>query len=81
MSGFLQPETGPTPEEMRCSARGCRTGASWGLRWNNPRLHTSDRRKVWLACDDHRSHLEQFLSARGFHRDTVRVEDLAPSDG
>jgi hypothetical protein len=78
------PSTGGTtdPEDgLVCSSRGCRADATWGLRWNNPRLHTSDRRKVWLACDEHRSHLETFLSARGFHRDTVPVTALGPHDG
>ncbi|WP_199421833.1 hypothetical protein [Actinotalea solisilvae] len=70
-----------TTDDLLCSARGCRADAAWGLRWNNPALHTADRRKVWLACDDHRAHLEQFLGARGFHRDTVAVADLEPSDG
>lgn len=74
-------EARPSPQDMRCSARGCRQPAVWGLRWNNPKLHTAARRKVWLACDDHRSHLEQFLGSRGFHRDTVAVADLAPTDG
>lgn len=68
-------------DEIVCSARGCRSDAEWGLRWNNPRLHTGDRRKVWLACDAHREHLEHFLGARGFHRDTVRVADLQETDG
>ncbi|WP_182113714.1 MULTISPECIES: hypothetical protein [unclassified Actinotalea] len=68
-------------QELLCSARGCRDDAAWGLRWNNPRLHSGDRRKVWLACDDHRAHLEQFLGARGFHRDTVPVDELGPGDG
>jgi hypothetical protein len=69
------------PEELVCSARGCRQEATWGLRWNNPRLHTPGRRKVWLACPDHRAHLEQFLGARGFWQDTVGVGDLDSSDG
>ena len=69
------------PDELMCSARGCRTSAAWGLRWNNPTLHAPDRRKVWLACSDHRGHLEQYLGARGFHRDTVTVGDLEPTDG
>ena len=69
------------PAEMLCSAKGCRAAATWGLRWNNPTLHTPGRRKVWLACDDHREHLEGFLGARGFHRDTVAVGDLTPLDG
>ena len=41
------------------------------LRWNNPKLHTPDRRKVWLACDEHRESLSQFLAARGFLKDVV----------
>lgn len=68
-------------EEMVCSAKGCRGTAVWALRWNNPRLHEPDRRKVWLACGAHRGHLEHFLGARGFHRDTVPVDQLAPTDG
>lgn len=68
-------------EEMVCSARGCRADGVWGLRWNNPRLHTADRRKVWLACGDHRAHLEQFLGARGFLRETVPVAELGQGDG
>lgn len=57
-----------------CSAKGCRVPATWQLRWNNPRIHTADRRKVWLACDDHRQTLSDFLGARGFLRDTVPHE-------
>ncbi|MCU1432158.1 MAG: hypothetical protein JWP95_1263, partial [Actinotalea sp.] len=37
-------------EVLRCSRKGCGAPAVWALRWNNPRLHTPDRRKVWLAC-------------------------------
>jgi len=51
----------------------------WGLLWNNPRLHTADRRKVWLACDDHRESLADFLRARGFLQDVVPVDE-APDD-
>lgn len=53
---------------LTCSAKGCRADASWSLLWNNPRLHTPDRRKSWLACDEHRPTLSNFLSARGFLR-------------
>ena len=54
-----------------CSARGCQAAASWELRWNNPKLHTPERRKVWLACEDHRESLADFLSTRGFLKETV----------
>ncbi len=63
--------------ELECSARGCRAPAVWGLLWNNPRIHTPERRKVWLACDDHRERLERFLGNRSFLRDTVPVDGLA----
>ena len=49
-----------------CSRRGCRAPATWQLSWNNPRVHTPERRKVWLACDEHREHLADFLGQRGF---------------
>jgi hypothetical protein len=52
-----------------CSARGCTTDATWELRWNNPKLHTQERRKVWLACDDHKQSLSDFLGVRGFLRE------------
>ncbi|MER7007366.1 acetone carboxylase [Dactylosporangium sp. NPDC000555] len=60
-------------EELICSAKGCRSRAVWQLLWNNPKLHTPDRRKIWLACDEHRESLSSFLSARGFLRETVPI--------
>jgi hypothetical protein len=57
------------PETPICSAKGCQSDAVWDLLWNNPKLHTPDRRKVWLACDEHRQSLSDFLAARQFLRD------------
>ena len=54
-----------------CSAKGCTAPARWALLWNNPKLHTPDRRKTWLACDEHREHLSDFLGARGFLREVT----------
>jgi hypothetical protein len=65
---------------LSCSAKGCRREAHWGLRWNNPRLHTPERRKTWLACDEHRTTLGEFLSIRGFLRETVPLDELSASD-
>ena len=45
--------------------------AVWALLWNNPKLHTPERRKIWLACDEHRQSLGDFLGARGFLEDVV----------
>ncbi len=52
-----------------CSARGCSAAARHELRWNNPKLHTPERRKTWLACDEHRQSLADFLTARNFLRE------------
>ncbi|MEO7147343.1 MAG: hypothetical protein ABIW81_01995 [Terrimesophilobacter sp.] len=49
-----------------CSRAGCRVSAGWNVNWRNPSLHPSDRVKVWLACDDHRDFLRDYLSSRGF---------------
>ncbi len=56
-----------------CSAKGCRAAARHLLVWNNPKLHTADREKTWVACDAHRQSLSQFLDLRGFLR---RVDPL-----
>ena len=61
--------TSDADDELRCSAKGCQAAATWSLLWNNPKLHTPDRRKTWLACDDHKGSLSDFLGARDFLRD------------
>jgi hypothetical protein len=58
-------------DELRCSAKACGRPATYALQWNNPKLHTPDRRKTWLACDDHRDSLAAFLDVRGFLRDVA----------
>jgi hypothetical protein len=63
---------GPPP----CSGKGCRRPAEWVLVWNNPKLHTPDRRKTWLACDEHREHLSRFLGVRGFLKEVVPFADF-----
>jgi hypothetical protein len=62
-----------TDEPPTCSSKGCRAAAAWELRWNNPRLHEPERRKVWLACDEHKESLGDFLAARSFLREVVPV--------
>lgn len=62
-----------------CSRKACRLRAEWAVLWNNPKLHTPDRRKTWLACDDHKETLEQFLSARSFWVESIPVEELPAS--
>jgi hypothetical protein len=55
-----------TGEQVNCSARGCRTAAVHVLVWNNPRVHTPDREKTWVACAEHRQSLSEHLDVRGF---------------
>jgi hypothetical protein len=72
----LSPRAAHSPDGAPvCSAKGCRAAAVWVLAWNNPSLHTPDRRKTWLACEEHREHLSKFLGARGFLKDVVPLAD------
>lgn len=69
------PEEGQPVDQPICSSRGCGQPAVWEVRWNNPRIHSPERRKVWLACPEHRSTLASFLEARGFLREIEPLED------
>ncbi|GAA2289766.1 hypothetical protein OKJ48_31040 [Streptomyces kunmingensis] len=71
----LSGASSPDPTNPQCSAKGCRADAVWVLAWNNPKLHTPERRKTWLACEEHREHLAQFLGVRGFLKDVVTLEE------
>lgn len=64
-------DTAMGPDRAVCSARGCQADAVWDLQWNNPKIHPPERRKSWLACNEHRTSLSDFLEARGFLRDVV----------
>ncbi|MDQ6894991.1 MAG: hypothetical protein M3171_00030 [Actinomycetota bacterium] len=77
-SSTTEPTGGP---RLLCSAKACRSAATTALLWNNPSLHTPDRRKVWLACEPHTPSLGQFLTARGFLRDTIPVAELTGGHG
>jgi hypothetical protein len=66
---------GGEPEPLTCSRAGCRERASWRIEWRNPRIHTADRVKVWLACDEHVDFLREFLAAREFPLSVVAIGD------
>ena len=61
-------------ETVTCSRAGCRVPAEWAIHWRNPRIHTADRRKTWVACAEHVDYLREFLRARDF---PVEVAALA----
>ncbi|MEN0086244.1 MAG: hypothetical protein AAGC66_15870 [Leifsonia sp.] len=65
------------PEPLTCSRARCRETASWRIEWRNPRIHTEDRVKVWLACAEHVDFLREFLAAREF---PLRVVPAADAD-
>ena len=65
-------------EGLVCSSKGCRHPATTDLQWNNPKIHTPDRRKHWLACDEHRDLLSAFLGTRSFLREVL---PLPPGSG
>ena len=68
-------------EPLVCSAKGCQEQADWALVWNNPKLHTPDRRKTWLACEQHRPSLADFLGARGFLLEVVAADETPEDPG
>ncbi|MGH3516297.1 MAG: hypothetical protein ACRDQ7_02535 [Haloechinothrix sp.] len=69
----MDKSTPRTSEPLVCAARGCTMTATFAVIWNNPKIHSPEREKTWLACDEHRQWLADFLDARGFLR---RVEKL-----
>jgi hypothetical protein len=52
--------------EPTCSRAGCSAAATTTVNWRNPRIHSLDRVKVWLACDEHSAYLHDYLAARDF---------------
>jgi hypothetical protein len=67
----------PDPEVPVCSAKGCDRPAVVAIQWNNRKIHPPERRKTWLACDEHQASLTDFLSIRGMYRETVGVDEPA----
>jgi hypothetical protein len=49
----------------RCSRADCTNDAEYNLNWRNPKIHTEDRVKVWLACAEHVDYLRDYLETRG----------------
>jgi hypothetical protein len=59
---------------IRSSAAGCSNEAAFRVNWRNPRIHTPDRVKVWLACPDHRDTLADYLRTRSFPVQVTTLE-------
>lgn len=67
---------GELDERFRCSRARCSDTAQWAIQWRNPKIHTPDRRKTWLACEPHLAVLREFLEARSFPLEVISVVDL-----
>ncbi|PZQ91618.1 MAG: hypothetical protein DI534_01195 [Leifsonia xyli] len=59
---------------IRCSSAGCGRDAAFRVNWRNPRIHTPERVKVWLACEEHRASLAAYLATRGFPVQVTALE-------
>lgn len=42
--------------------------------WRNPKVHSQNRTKIWLACGDHLEFLIDYLDTRGFYLGTEKTE-------
>ncbi|HEY7044622.1 MAG TPA: acetone carboxylase [Nocardioidaceae bacterium] len=71
---MTEPPDAGDGQVLICSAKACQRPATTALRWNNPKIHTPDRRKTWLACAEHQESLTAFLAARGFMRETESLD-------
>ncbi|NNG41082.1 hypothetical protein HJ588_17625 [Flexivirga sp. ID2601S] len=70
------PLPGAQPAARQCSAKGCRRDAAYAILWRNPKIHDEDRRKTWLACEEHRASLSDFLSLRAFPMEVVPIAEV-----
>ncbi len=66
--------------QYACSRAGCELAAAWAILWRNPKIHPDDRRKTWLACEEHLAYLREFLAARSFPLEVRAIADLASAD-
>jgi hypothetical protein len=60
--------------ELICSRAGCSDGASWFIYWRNPKVHSLDRKKTWLACESHKQFFIEYLSMREFFLEAESIE-------
>ena len=82
MSFLDQLGGGAAAETPICSRKACRQDAQWQLLWNNPKIHTSERRKIWLACAEHLDWLQDYLVQRSLWRETLPLEEAStPESG
>lgn len=70
----------PQLSEHQCSRANCDSIAVVALLWRNPKIHSEDRKKVWLACDEHKTYLAEFLETRAFPLTILPLEEFLALD-
>jgi hypothetical protein len=60
--------------DLKCSRAGCQEQASWFIYWRNPKVHSEDRKKTWLACESHKEFFKEYLSMREFLLEAEIIE-------
>lgn len=63
------------PESLNCSARRCLEPAAWAILWSNPAIHYG-RHKTWLACDEHKDFLIDYLAQRSFPTEALGLTEF-----
>lgn len=66
-------------ESTTCSRALCREIATKRVSWRNPKIHSADRVKVWLACSEHDNYLENYLASRGFPVKVTGLSEEVPA--
>ena len=61
----------------RCSRTSCREEPTWEVQWRNPKIHSEDRVKIWLACDGHQEFFQGYLEQRNFPVTCVAITEEA----
>ncbi|WP_240614975.1 hypothetical protein [Arthrobacter ruber] len=77
---LFPPAEQPAGEGPVCSRKGCRRTADRQLLWNNPRIHTPERRKAWASCPDHVAWFEEYLRDRGLWKETLPLTADRPME-
>ncbi len=58
-----------------CSARLCDNKAKYAIVWSNPSIHLN-RQKIWLACEQHREFLSNYIAIRNFPYEIKNADEV-----
>lgn len=70
---MLETQAAQAAIQIKCSRAGCALPASTKIHWRNPKIHTGERFKTWLACEEHLSYLIEYLQDRSFYIGSEKI--------